>query len=132
MTEPVCLVWSSDKLESKSFIGANSETDGAYNMVKVMLVSDWQGKYPAFAWCAEQGEDWYLPSKEELLVIFERRQMINSMLTNKISRRWYLSSTEYSQKYLGKYCIWIVNMGSGDTEILNKDYYGYVRAVSAF
>ena len=132
MTEPVYLVWTSDKMESKCLIGADSKTDGAHNMAKVMITTDWQSKYPAFTWCAELGEDWYLPARDELQEIFEKREMINLMLTDKISRRWYWSSSEYSQKHLGQYGALIVHMSNGVTDILDKTHCGYVRAVAKF
>ena len=132
MTEPVYLVWTSDKMESKCIIGANSDADGACNMAKVKAVSGWQSKYPAFVWCAELGEEWYLPSRDELQVIFEKREMINSMLTDKISRRWYWSSSEFSKKHLGQYSAWIVDMRNGNADVLDKNHCGYVRAVAKF
>ena len=52
------LQWSSDTDEQKRLIGADSETDGAYNMAVVKAISGWESKYPAFKWCADLGEDW--------------------------------------------------------------------------
>ena len=55
------LQWSYDGAEQDRLIGANSETNGAYNMAKVKAISGWEAKYPAFKWCADLGECWYLP-----------------------------------------------------------------------
>ena len=55
-----------DSPESKRTIKANSTTDGAYNTDRVHSRPGWQKKYPAFKWCAELGEGWYIPAIEEL------------------------------------------------------------------
>ena len=131
--------WSSDKTEQKRLIGAYSESDGAYNMAKVKARPDWQSKYPAFKWCADLGEGWYLPSKEELLAIYKNKDKLNPKLTDKLSEGWYWSSTEDSRQDIfdaifGVYdiCAWLVDMNGGNTYNPYKRNDGYVRAVSAF
>ncbi len=138
------LQWSSYSAEQKRLIGAKSETDGAYNMTKVKAISGWQSKYPAFKWCADLGEGWYLPSKEEL-EIFTLNDAVHEAVNRTLIARggtklcdrsewkWYWSSTETNYKYSsGEFCAWGVNMGGGDTYDYFKSNYGYVRAVSAF
>ena len=120
------LQWLSDNAEQKRLIGADSETDGVYNMTKVKARPDWQSKYPAFKWCADLGEGWYLPSKEELRTIYNHKDKLNSNLTDKLSG-WYWSSKEYNE-----FCAWGVDMYRGYTSNRNKSDYYYVRAVSAF
>ena len=120
------LQWLSDNAEQKRLIGADSETDGVYNMTKVKARPDWQSKYPAFKWCADLGEGWYLPSKEELRTIYNHKDKLNSNLTDKLSG-WYWSSKEYNE-----FCAWGVKVGSGFTGSNNKYDNYYVRAVSAF
>ncbi len=120
------LQWSSDSAEQKRLIGADSKTDGAYNMAKVTARPDWQRKYSAFKWCADLGEGWYLPSKEELLTIYKNRGKLKHNLTDWISYL-YWSSTEYNE-----FCAWGVNMFSSATTNYRKCYGNYVRAVSAF
>ena len=120
------LQWLSDNAEQKRLIGADSETDGVYNMTKVKARPDWQSKYPAFKWCADLGEGWYLPSKEELRTIYNHKDKLNSNLTDKLSG-WYWSSKEYNE-----FCAWSVNMDRGYASNGNNYYDGYVRAVSAF
>lgn len=128
----VLLQWSYDETEQKRLIGADSETNGAYNMAKVKAVSGWESKYPAFKWCADLGEGWYLPSKEELITIYKNEDKLNSNLTDKLSD-WYWSSTEYDYKYsTDAFCAWYVDMGSGLADYRYKYHYFYVRAVSAF
>ena len=86
--------------------------------------------YPAFAWCREQGEDWYLPSQNELLSLYHVRNQINKVLLDRckemINGNWYWSSTER------EFCAWGVGMLSGLTNLGSKNYSFYVRAVSAF
>ena len=137
------LQWSSDRKEQKRLIGANSETNGAYNMAKVKARPDWQSKYPAFKWCADLGEGWYLPSKEELKVFTlntaihdaVNRTLIargGTKLYDKGERVWYWSSTEHDYKLSGEFCAWYVLVGDGYTSNYYKYGSLYVRAVSAF
>ena len=137
------LPWSSDEVEVKRLIGADSMTDGAYNMAKVKAVVNWHRKYPAFKWCADWGEGWYLPSIEELKkftlddAIYDA---VNRTLTSKGGEKlfnrgdleWYWSSTESNKQYDGKFCAWYVFMRDGDANYDGKYLDGYVRAVSAF
>ena len=130
----VRLQWSSNIKEQKRLIAANRSTDGAVNMAKVMARPDWQSKYPAFKWCADLGEGWYLPSKEELRTIYKYKDKLNPNLTDELSDGLFWSSTEYNYKYLdGKSCAWYVLVGSGITNCSTQKFKtGYVRAVSAF
>ena len=127
MKQSGILQWSSDSTERKRLIGADSKTDGAYNMATVTAIPDWQRKYPAFKWCADLGEGWYLPSKEELLTIYKNKDKLNPKLTDKLSEGWYWSSTEVSE-----FCAWYVPMHRSYTHTNLKDFDNYVRAVSAF
>ncbi len=131
MTQSGELQWSSDETEQKRLIGADSETDGAYNTAKVKAISGWETKYPAFKWCADLGDDWYLPAKEELLTIYYNKDKLNTNLTDKLSS-YYWSSTEYDEQYDGKFCALGVDMRYGSTISSNKSVNRYVRAVSAF
>ena len=137
------LLWSSDKYEQDRLIGANSKTDGAYNMQIVKKIAGWQTKYPAFKWCADLGEGWYLPAIEELKT-FTLNDSINdavnrtlaekggTKLNNRGEAGWYLSSTEdNSNEFRNKFCVWGVN-GRGSTGHYYKSGNPYVRAVSAF
>lgn len=127
-----CLEWSSDEYEQKRSIGADSETDGAYNMAKVKAISGWRDKYPAFRWCSDLGEGWYLPAKEELFTIYKNKDKVNPRLKDKLESI-YWSSTESEYQYSsGEFCAWYVYVGNSDTLDLNKGYDTYVRAVSAF
>lgn len=134
MTESTtALKWSSDTTEQKRLIGADSETDGAYNTAKVKAISGWETMYPAFKWCADLGDDWYLPAKEELLTIYNNKDKLNTNLTDMLSSHYHWSSTEYDDQLAsGQFCAWIVSMYYGSTTISSKSTNYYVRAVSAF
>jgi hypothetical protein len=115
-------------LDSQS-IGVTSKSDGQSNTDIVMSRSNYNN-YPAFAWCREQGEDWHLPSQNELLSLYRVKNQINKVLRDRckemINGIWYWSSTER------EFYAWYVHMGNGYTDNANKDFYRYVRAVSAF
>lgn len=118
------LKWANDDFDSwEEKIGADSETDGAVNMAVVQRIPNWREKYPAFAWCADLGEGWYLPAIDELKAIYDIRNILNA----KSYGVW--SSTEHKNFRL---CAWLVSMNFGDTGNNNKFFDYYVRAVSAF
>lgn len=97
---------------------ANDENDGMANMKKIQAISGWHEKYPAFAWCADKGDGWYLPALNELKALYESKV---------IEPSWYWSSTEYDYLYA-----WFVGDGNGYTDSGGKYYDNYVRAVYAF
>lgn len=123
--------WATDDVW-KNATGATSETDGAMNMRKIQSIGGWQGKYPAFAWCASLGEGWYLPAKSELQAIYKAKPKINATLEKQgleiIHNYNHWSSTEHSKKF----CARVVFMRDGSLNSFNKYYDIYVRAVSAF
>ena len=94
MTDSGVLRWSSDTTEQKRLSGADSETDGAANMAVVKAISGWETKYPAFKWCTDLGDDWYLPAKEELRTIYNNKDKLNTNLTDMLSSNNHWSSTE--------------------------------------
>lgn len=137
------LEWSSDTNEQCRLIGANSETYGAYNILRVKHIVGWKGKYPAFAWCDDLGEGWYLPSIEELknlMLDTTIREVVRKTLFAEggamFNRDWYWSSTEAhripKEPVLGYYCMWNVCLYDGSVGIDYKSNYCYVRAVSTF
>ena len=125
------LQWSSDEAEQRRLVGADSQTDGAANMAVIKSISGWEDKYPAFKWCADLGEGWYLPAKEELLTIYSNKAAIDANLTGQLSSSWYWSSTEHDYHYGdGVFCAW--GMSGGRAGSRDKGSTSYVRAVSAF
>ena len=137
------LEWSSDETEQKRLIGADSKSDGAYNMARVKAIANWQEKYPAFKWCADLGEGWYLPAIEELQKFTLDDAVHDAVnrtlaskggvkLLNQDQGSGYWSSTESNERYLGMFSAWLVHMYFGGTYNFSKSHYNYVRAVSAF
>ncbi len=131
------------KSEAERLIGADSERDGAYNMAKVKAISGWETKYPAFKWCADLGEGWYLPAIDELKT-FTLNDVVHDAVNRTLIARggtqlydrgehgWYWSSTEENEQIDGNFCAWIVNMYNGYANSYRKGSVSYVRAVSAF
>ncbi len=78
--------------------GATNAGDGLENMSTIKRLADWETNYPAFAAVAAEGDQWYLPSVNEWLAIYENRQQIEDQLAQvggeKFSGRFYWSSTE--------------------------------------
>lgn len=139
LEESIALTWSS---KNTRCIGAESKHDGAHNMAKVKQIADWREKYPAFAWCADLGEEWYLPAIEELKLFTlngEIRNAINRTLSQVKDKKSaliddyhdYWSSTE-AGRILFWFCAWLVVMNDGYTFYGEKYSGNYVRAVSAF
>ena len=126
------LQWSSDATEQKRLVGADSQTDGAVNMAIIKSISGWESKYPAFKWCADLGEGWYLPANEELLTIYSNKDVVNANLVYKLSSSYYWSSTEKYWQFYDEFCAWYVTMDYGFPGNDTKNYRNYVRAVSAF
>jgi hypothetical protein len=53
---------------------------GYNNMLVVQSMEDWKNKYPAFKWCADFGDGWYLPSIQELFDIYFVKNTLNEIL----------------------------------------------------
>lgn len=93
------VVWSSENVET----GANSLSDGEYNMNVIKKIPFWQDSYPAFLLCEQLNingiSGWYLPAKDELIKL-------------KLSG-YYYSSTEHDDSevyyYDGRlYTCWLI------------------------
>lgn len=71
--EEIYLPWSTFRKEESRLVGATDRKDGSVNMSTIgEYIADnalsW-ADFPAFDWCRKQGEGWYLPAIDELLVI---------------------------------------------------------------
>ena len=124
------LAWCTDEQYDKDIqVGADSETDGKIN-TDIVKRRGGYAEFPAFKWCRDQGDEWYLPSKDELEALYKVENLVNRTLAKysygKIGGS-YWSSTEYSE-----WGAWYVNRSGGDTFGGSKDVNNYVRAVSAF
>ena len=68
--DEACLAWSTEKNKTVGFVGATNATDGVKNMEAVEAYIAKNGLswdiFPAFKWCRDKGEGWYLPSLNEI------------------------------------------------------------------
>lgn len=84
--------------------GANSSGDGMKNLDCVKDYNPGLEFYPAFKWCADYGDDWYLPASEELhSLLYVGENTLNTILETSGHRLFggsdYWSSTEYGSNY---------------------------------
>ena len=117
---------------------ASDEYDGMKNLQSIKKISYWRNKYPAFAWCADHGDGWYLPAIKELELLLLNEE-VHDAVNNQIARKGkpklfskgeygvYWSSTERME-----WCAWNVNMPFGRTSLDTRSRSIYVRAVYAF
>lgn len=118
--DEIYLHWSEFRKSDLCLVGADNRMDGSVNMEKVAAYIaenklTWDD-FPAFKWCRDKGEGWYLPSIDELLNIgnnynggmrvqFSRqaRNRFNDALRDNGGKRmdrlvYYFSSTEKDEK----------------------------------
>lgn len=109
-----------------------SKIDGEANMLAVQKSHNWQKRYPAFAWCANLGKEWYLPAVEELKIFAldnNLRIKINKAMQTPIrymGRYW--SSTEGSE--LKSQAVSMRTGNNIDNE--NRSSVHLVRAIAKF
>ena len=88
-------------------------------MTEDLGVMDWHDAKKA---CADLGDGWRLPTKDELNILYKNKDKIGGFVSN-----FYWSSTEY-----GNYGAWVQDCNDG----IQLNYYKYnsiyVRAVRAF
>lgn len=118
--DEIYLPWSAFRKPDLRVAGADSRTDGMENMQKVAEYIaannlSWDD-FPAFKWCRDKGEGWYLPAIDELLTIGhnynggtrtqnnrQARNKFNDSLKSAGGKRmdrlvYYFSSTEADEK----------------------------------
>ena len=118
--DEVMIPWSVFRKPDLRTVGAVDRTDGWVNMQTVARYIAQNGlswdDFPAFKWCREQGEGWYLPAIDEVLAIgnnfnggtrmhYDRqaRNRFNDALKEHGGKRmdrlvYYFSSTEQDEK----------------------------------
>ena len=113
--------------------GSDSEDDGFYNS----CLND-NANHPAAQFCRALRiaghDDWYLPSRDELMTIWmalgpnrkKATELFKSGGAEAFEDRWYWSSTEYAPISSGA---WVVDFGDGYQSSDGKDYNDGVRAV---
>ena len=117
-------------------VNATNEEDGAVNMAIIRSLENWKSRYPAFKWCADKGEGWYLPASGELLSLYENKERVNAAIqrvanTTLVSNSYYWTSTEYdeSPETLAG-CLYFRDATIDDWA--SKSGQNWVRAVRAF
>ena len=122
--------WS---VEAETATGATDPTNGQNNQRRIEQMADWRTAYPAFAWCADLGEGWYLPAVEEvkrLKVDHATWVKLNEVLKAKgdvMIADFYWSSTESTASEA-----WYLMRQNGFTEERPKTHYQFVRAFAVF
>ena len=104
---------------------ANAQSTIKIGNLEVMT-EDLEGRYTwddAMKACADLGDGWRLPTKDELNLLYENKEKIGGFATN-----YYWSSTE------GDFDdAWEQDFTTGfQLDTYHKDYTYYVRAVRAF
>ena len=118
-------------------VGANSENDGKANTDIVMRREDY-AEYSAFRWCREQGDEWYLPSKDELLVLSKVSSLVNNTLAKYSLPLIVVEYCDEDTRYWSStedfvYCAYCVSLdGEGGDMNLGKCNDLSVRAVAKF
>ena len=111
-----CL-WSVEEVVT----GANDEDNGMNNMKVIRSIDGWRDKYPAFAWCADKGKDWYLPAFNELLVVKDARIWMSSA-------RFYTSTEDETGIGYAR----TTDMRTGGYHASKKSVPCFVRAMATF
>ena len=132
------IVWSTNGI---FYLSAKSKSDGVANMEKVKQQSGWRAEYPAFRWCDDLGEGWYLPAINEMKAIIKQSEVLNRGLIDKLDGI-YLSSTESKKrpedcKAANVTSAIAITTGGGKGFVTYKDHCRYlggykVRAVAKF
>ena len=91
-----------------------------------VMTEDLEGRYTwddAMKACADLGDGWRLPTKDELNLLYENKEKIGGFTDNN-----YWSSTEGDNNYDA----WLQDFNFGYQNFFFKNYFSYVRAVRAF
>ena len=119
-----------EQYEKEIIVGTPSYSDGKANTNRVMARAD-SANYTAVKWCRTKGQEWYLPSIEELELLYQVKDEVNKTLqyqsADVLQDEYYWSSTEKNE-----FWAWRVGMSDGRTYLDLKWYYNSVRAVAAF
>lgn len=113
--------------------GATDKDNGKANMDKIKSIAGWQTKYPAFKWCADYGNGWYLPALNELRTIYSQRDKINKTLSannmdklgSKEGSSWTWSSSEHNNYYMAYHIVFLY----GSNNYVSKGNNFAVRAI---
>ena len=90
-TEVAYVSWGDEFNKSNAKVGATNPHKGKNNTNVITKLFNWKINYPAFAWCAELGGDWYIPSKNEM------EEIVALGVLGKLEEP-YLTSTEINSE----------------------------------
>lgn len=139
--DQVYIEWSTENVQCN----AMNPKDGAKNMISIAYQDSTYAKYPAAKWCADHGEGWYLPSSNELHMMWDAISGGNHVFTdptvaafnktltdnggNVIEETFYWTSNEVSESHAEVVCF---SEGKGVClDILKAQKYD-VRAIYKF
>ncbi len=118
--DEIYLMWSGFRKPNLRVVGANDNADGRINMeiVAAYIAANnlkWED-FPAFKWCRDKGDGWYLPAIDEVLTLGNNynggtRARVDRQMRNKFNETakahggqrmsrmvYYFSSTEKDEK----------------------------------
>ena len=131
------LQWARNEASAEVSREAFDYEDGVANMEKIKPYID---NYPAFKWCNDKGNGWYLPALNELFMISASREELSSSLvanggTQLTTDGQYWSSTEVdpSQPGANSTFAYLMTFNSMNyTSSTAKTGSNKVRAIRAF
>ncbi len=157
--DQVMVAWSVFRKGNYRLVGADDKMDGAKNMETVAAYIarenlSWDD-FPAFKWCRDKGEGWYLPAIDELLTIGNNYNGGNRQRNDRSTRaRWndnlrlaggarldmkrlFHSSTELNESLammavMGVEVPFLYNMSPDTNDPIQKHTTFLVRAVRKF
>lgn len=122
-----------------NYTGAQSRTDGKSNTEKVKSKNPDLSEYPAFKWCVDHGNGWYLPAIEEVYYFLKEINTIAPTLAahgGKALDCYYWSSTENEENSDSSAITGFGYNGNNvSSEVVDKNYSTdpyYVRAMYQF
>jgi hypothetical protein len=138
---PYPLQWARTEKLQKRWFNLKSEK-GAENTSIAMSQAEDRDNLEAFKWCTDMGEDWFLPSWQQLKILLADdvvRKAVNStlqsrgadMLCNRGEKLRYWTSVEYGTKSEKEYAQSIY-MGDCTVRFAHKRMRCFVRAVAEF
>ena len=97
------LAWATDGYEIGNTSQTYNKENGAVNMMMIQIDGGWKRKFPAFAWCAELGDEWYIPAIEELKM-FTLNKEVYEAVSNTLFECFQLGATPLANG--GEYGYW--------------------------
>ncbi len=130
------LLWLNCNEHTSSSVGTHNKSNGKNNLHIIKGVEGWHDRYPAFAWCADLGEGWYLPAVDEFKTFVKNDGSVRKIVNKTLSKLQeyeidedgcYWSSTEWEQ-----YRASIYNFDTYTSCPEYKKVFHLVRAFSEF